>query len=90
MEQERCEGRYQVPGQRSEPFEVTYRCGLAKGHPGPHRDDAIDKVDWEPSGKCQLDNCDGTRFDYDSTDSRYGSWFCVKCGGMQLPPSAER
>ena len=33
---ERCEGRYQVPVTREEPFEVTYRCGRAKGHTGPH------------------------------------------------------
>lgn len=35
-EAERCNGRYPVPG-RSEPFEVTYRCGLPIGHAGPHR-----------------------------------------------------
>jgi hypothetical protein len=36
---ERCEGRYPVPQTsppREEPFEVTYRCGLAQGHLGPH------------------------------------------------------
>ena len=38
---ERCEGRYPVPQTsppRSEPFEVTYRCALLKGHDGPHGD----------------------------------------------------
>lgn len=36
---ERCEGRYLVPQTsppRDEPFDVTYRCGLMKGHKGPH------------------------------------------------------
>jgi hypothetical protein len=46
--------------------------------------------EWEPSGKCQYDKCDGTRFDWDSTDSRWGSWFCVKCGGMQVPHETQR
>jgi hypothetical protein len=35
----RCEGRYPVPQTsppRDEPFEVTYRCGLPRGHSGPH------------------------------------------------------
>lgn len=36
-EQERCDGRYPVmPGKRDEPFDVTYRCALVKGHLGPH------------------------------------------------------
>jgi chromosome segregation ATPase len=36
----RCEGRYPVPQTappRDEPFDVTYRCALPKGHEGPHR-----------------------------------------------------
>lgn len=36
----RCEGRYPVPQTappRDEPFDVTYRCALLKGHDGPHR-----------------------------------------------------
>jgi hypothetical protein len=36
---DRCEGRYPVPQTappRDEPFEVTYRCALPKGHDGPH------------------------------------------------------
>lgn len=46
---ERCEGRYPVPATsppRDEPFDVTYRCGLAKGHVGPHGSGAgqADKV----------------------------------------------
>ena len=45
-----------------------------------------DSQDWEPVGKCQYSNCDGARFDWDSTDSHWGAWFCVKCGGMQVPP----
>jgi hypothetical protein len=36
--------------------------------------------EWEPSGKCQYDKCDGGKFD----------WFCVKCGGIQVPPEAEK
>lgn len=32
----RCEGRYPVPTQREEPFEVTYRCSKPAGHAGPH------------------------------------------------------
>lgn len=32
---QRCEGRYLVPHQRSEPFDVTYRCMLRHGHLGP-------------------------------------------------------
>ena len=32
----RCDGRYPVPGKRDEPFDVTYRCGRAPGHDGPH------------------------------------------------------
>ena len=36
---ERCHGRYPVPHRREEPFDVTYRCGLNKGHQGPHRAD---------------------------------------------------
>ena len=35
----RCDGRYPVPQTsppRDEPFEVTYRCGRAPGHEGPH------------------------------------------------------
>lgn len=34
----RCEGRYPVGHQRSEPFDVTYRCALPAGHDGPHGD----------------------------------------------------
>jgi hypothetical protein len=37
---QRCEGRYPVPATsppRNEPFDVTYRCSLPKGHDGPHR-----------------------------------------------------
>lgn len=36
---ERCDGRYPVPQTsppRDEPFDVTYRCALPKGHDGPH------------------------------------------------------
>lgn len=36
----RCDGRYPVPATsppRDEPFDVTYRCSLPKGHDGPHR-----------------------------------------------------
>ena len=39
----RCEGRYPVPQTsppREEPFDVTYRCALPKGHDGPHGDGA--------------------------------------------------
>jgi hypothetical protein len=36
QETPRCEGRYPVPGPRSEPFEVTYRCGQRVGHAGAH------------------------------------------------------
>jgi hypothetical protein len=32
----RCDGRHPVPGPRTEPFEVTYRCGLNQGHEGEH------------------------------------------------------
>lgn len=32
----RCGGRYTVPHKRSEPFPVTYRCGLQEGHTGEH------------------------------------------------------
>lgn len=35
----RCEGRYPVPQtspSREEPFPVTYRCAMPKGHDGPH------------------------------------------------------
>lgn len=38
-DEERCEGRYPVPQTappREEPFDVTYRCALPKGHEGPH------------------------------------------------------
>jgi hypothetical protein len=41
---ERCEGRYPVPQTappRDEPFEVTYRCALPKGHSGPHGLEAL-------------------------------------------------
>ena len=31
-----CKGRYPVPGRRSEPFPVTYRCGKPDGHEGEH------------------------------------------------------
>lgn len=42
---------------------------------------------WEPSGKCQYDTCDGTRFTYHvDDDPRSGAYFCYKCGGMQIPP----
>jgi hypothetical protein len=37
--EQRCEGRYPVPQTappRDEPFEASYRCGLAQGHEGPH------------------------------------------------------
>jgi hypothetical protein len=38
MTKEQCDGRYPVPGPRSEPSEanITYRCGLKMGHQGPH------------------------------------------------------
>jgi hypothetical protein len=39
LREQRCEGRYPVPQTsppRDEPFEVTYRCALPKGHDGPH------------------------------------------------------
>lgn len=32
----RCDGVYPVPHRRDEPFGVTYRCALPKGHEGPH------------------------------------------------------
>lgn len=42
--------------------------------------------DWEPSGKCQYDGCDGTRFAYDSGEvPGYGTFYCVKCHGAQIP-----
>lgn len=31
----RCEGRYDAPMPREEPFQVTYRCLLPTGHAGP-------------------------------------------------------
>lgn len=33
-----CTGRYPVPGPRTEPFEVTYRCSRPDGHEGEHGD----------------------------------------------------
>lgn len=33
---ERCEGRYPVTHERTEGFDVTYRCAFKKGHSGPH------------------------------------------------------
>lgn len=32
---QRCDGRYEVPQKRDEPFPVTYRCSLPVGHVGP-------------------------------------------------------
>ena len=43
----RCIGRYPAPGQRDEPFEVTYRCGLLAGHDGPHRAEIAEPTDQE-------------------------------------------
>lgn len=44
---------------------------------------------WVPSGKCQYDACDGTRFEWGiDPDPRNSAYFCVKCGGMQIPPRA--
>lgn len=36
LEHTRCDGRYPVPHRRDEPFDVTYRCALTRGHQGPH------------------------------------------------------
>lgn len=44
-EDERCEGRYPVPHNRDEPFEVTYRCSLQSGHAGPHGASAYEDDD---------------------------------------------
>ena len=50
----RCDGRYPVPQTsppRDEPFGVTYRCALPKGHEGPHGSE--DKLRYRPKPKSE-------------------------------------
>jgi hypothetical protein len=54
----RCEGRYPVPPTappREEPFDVTYRCALPKGHEGPHGsgNDSPEPINGVPSDRSQ-------------------------------------
>jgi hypothetical protein len=72
----RCEGRYLVPQTappRDEPFDVTYRCAMPKGHDGPHGagNDSPQPIDAKSFDRSQPID--------DPRRAAIRQWVCEKC-----------
>ena len=85
----RCEGRYPVPQTsppRDEPFDVTYRCALDKGHDGPHGAESVSvyptAIHYEKSEGNSVES------EGNSPPWREGPAACTNCGESAKPHPA--